>query len=140
MYNLKVVKVQDTDLILTEILVDRELRESWESEDLKCTSNKLHLLINGTLCEQLPHLWSGVFICRQHRAGGAREKSADSIYWIFKLKPHTRLKDGEERAESQTSRRSGEHAQSHITAIFPLALLDNDVVDSRRDVSTWKQK
>lgn len=66
-------------------------------------------------------------------------KSADSIYYIFRLKPHIRLKDGEERAESQTSRCSGEHAQSHIAAIFPLALLDNDVVDSRGDVSTWKQ-
>lgn len=72
------------------------------------------------------------------QAGHGR-KSADSIYYIFRLKPHIRLKDGEERAEGQTGRRSGEHAQSHIAAIFPLALLDNDVVDSRCDVSTWKQ-
>lgn len=73
------------------------------------------------------------------QAGHGR-KSADSIYYIFRLKPHIRLKDGEERAESQASRRSGEHAQRHIAAIFPLALLDNNVVDSRCDVSPWKQR
>lgn len=80
-----------------------------------------------------------LFVGRQHQAGGAGEKSADSIYYTFRFKSHKTLKDREEGAKSQTSCRSSEHAQSHVSTVVPLALLDNNMVDSRNGVSTCKQ-
>lgn len=79
----------------------------------------------------------------KHRAGGRRggsgEESADSIFSIFRLKSHQTLKDREEGAESQPRRSSGQHAQSHVSAVVSLTLLDYDVVDPWSGVSTWEQ-
>lgn len=50
------------------------------------------------------------------------------------------LEDREERTECQTSRGAGQHAQSYISTIFTLAVLNNDMIDPGGGVSTWKQQ
>lgn len=59
--------------------------------------------------------------------------------YTFRFKSQKTLKDREEGAKSQTSCRSGEHAQSHVSTVVPLALLDNNMVDSRSGISTCKK-
>lgn len=49
------------------------------------------------------------------------------------------LEDREERTECQTSRSSSQHAQSYISTIFTLAVLNNDMVHAGGSVPTWKQ-
>lgn len=101
-----------------------------------------------------------IFNLKQHKGNKAEEQSVYSLSAMFHIlrdpclirNPVTEenkqnicceftglltLEDREERAQSQTSRCSSQHPQRHVSSILMLSLLNNNVVHSWSNISTY---